>query len=640
MPSLPGDVHQLPDATPEATFVVADRAESAWTGRPRSHDNEQARAILESIGDSVITTDVAGRITYLNPVAERLTGWPREAARGQPLSAVLALISEVDRRPLEDTAARCLKEGRSIDLADGVLLRRRDGTEVPVGDSAAPVRNRHGAIVGAVVVIQDESEKRRVGHRLSFEATHDALTGLINRGEFERRLTRALADSMRTGAEHVLLYLDLDRFKAVNDTGGHDTGDALLRSLGPLMSNHLRKRDTMARLGGDEFGVLLENCPLVDAKRIAEALREEIEEFRFERFGRNFAVGVSIGLTQVTGQDGGIDAVLRAADAACYAAKAQGGNRVHLGQSGRDPGDRVPAKGRPASGLSRAVEEGLFQLYVQPIVPLQPDLPARPRFEVLLRLPNRHGQLEAAADFLPRADRASLMPAIDRWVVQATIARLSQWYHEHRTAELPLYSINLGVSAIADDTLVPVLEHALTRFAVPAEMFCFEIAEAAVLTDLSRTIRLLSELRTIGCGTALEDFGSSLTSFTYLKTLPVDHVKIGGHFIREVVADATSRCIVVAVDQVVRSMGIFTIAKQVGSAAVLQQVRSLGIGYAQGRALAHPVPMTDGDQRVTLPTFQHAAWQHSAPGAFRGRAARRWRSGQAQAGVPAAIDAT
>ena len=292
--------------------------------------HEEAHAVLESIGDAVITTDISGRITYLNPVAQRLTGWTVEEALGQPLSVVLPLISE-SRQPVENTAMRCIEEGRSIDLEDGVLLVRRDGTEVPIGDSAAPVPGPNGETVGVVLVIRDESEKRRVGHQLSYEATHDSLTELINRREFERRLTRAVSDLTSAASEHVLLVLDLDGFKQVNDTWGHAAGDDLLRRLGPLLRPCLRKGDSLARLGGDEFGVLLENCSLAEAEQIAESLRGEIEHWAFNR-GTGFSVGASIGLIPVTVERGGISALLQAADAACYAGKNGGGNRVHLGQ--------------------------------------------------------------------------------------------------------------------------------------------------------------------------------------------------------------------------------------------------------------------------------------------------------------------
>ena len=313
---------------------ASDRPGSARSGLPvderlPTRPDNKAREVLTSIGDAVITTDAAGLVTYLNPAAERLTGWSLSEARGQQLALVAPLVSEATRLPVPHPAAICMADGRSRKLQDGVLLLRRDGTDVPIGDSTAPVRDSRGTIIGVVLIIQDETETRRVGRRLSYEATHDALTGLINRREFERRLARVVSDAAARASEHVVLCLDLDRFKAVNDTCGHPAGDALLRSLSALLSHQLRKRDTLARLGGDEFAALLENCTVREAERIAESFRTAIASYRFEYDGRTFTVGASIGLIPVTGESGGTIAVLQAADAACYAAKARGGNRVH-----------------------------------------------------------------------------------------------------------------------------------------------------------------------------------------------------------------------------------------------------------------------------------------------------------------------
>ncbi|HLB53684.1 MAG TPA: EAL domain-containing protein, partial [Gemmatimonadales bacterium] len=586
----------------DAHSLVTLRDLTQWrrAQEQRSRNNDQARATLDSIGDAVITTDATGRITYLNPVAERMTGWGALEALGQSLDAVLPLLSEASRQPVANSAMRCLGEGRSIDLEDGVVLLRRDGTEVPIGDSAAPVRDRLGATVGVVIVIQDESEKRRIGRRLSFEATHDVLTGLINRREFERRLTRVVTDLAGAAGEHVLLCLDLDRLKLVNDTSGHDAGDDLLRGLSALLSRHMRKRDTLARLGGDEFGVLLENCPLAEAERIAENLRAEVEQFHFEWDGKAFSISASIGLTPLTAEAGGIAAVLRAADAACYSAKESGGNRVHIERLGRDSAAMSQTMARRVTRLARAVDEGHFRLYAQPIVPLQPEPPARPRFEILLRLPDGQGGIQAAADFLPQAARCNLMPAIDRWVIRETIALLGQWHREYPDSELPVCSINLSGSALAEDSLLLLVEQLLSKGGIPAGTLCFEIAETAALANLARTVRFLSGIRATGCGVALEDFGNGMTSFTYLKTLPVDFLKIGGQVVRDVVADPVYGSIISAVDQIGRSMGISTIAKQVGSQPVLRKLRALGIGYAQGRALTPPVPLTDSEGRLMI----------------------------------------
>lgn len=291
---------------------------------------------LQSIGDSLVTTDLAGRIKYLNPVAERLTGWSLAEAAGKPLETVMILRSEATGEPIASIVDRCLREGRAIDLEDGVVLIRRDGTEIAIGDSAAPIRNVNGKTLGVVLVIQDESEKRRVGHRLSYEAAHDGLTGLINWREFERQLTRLIAGLRDASASHILLYLDLDRFKLVNDTFGHDAGDALLRSLGPVIGRHLRPSDTLARLGGDEFGVLLKNCPLHEGNNIADNIREAVEEWRFDWANAPLSVGASIGLLHVTEASGDVAAIMRAVDAACYSAKAAGGGRVHEFSSRRN----------------------------------------------------------------------------------------------------------------------------------------------------------------------------------------------------------------------------------------------------------------------------------------------------------------
>lgn len=593
----------------EESSLVTLRDLTQWrrAQETRAHNNQEARATLESIGDAVITTDAGTRVTYLNPVAERLTGWGAEEALGQSLDAILPLISEATRQPVENTAARCISEGRSVDLEDGVLLLRRDGSEVPIGDSAAPVRDSNGTIIGVVLVIQDESEKRRVGNRLSYEATHDALTGLTNRREFERRLARVVTDVARAPAEHILICVDLDRFKIINDTCGHDAGDDLLRNLGPLLSRHLRKRDTLARLGGDEFGILLENCPLAEGQRVAESLLTEIGAYRFEWGGQVFSIGASIGLVPVNSESGPFATVMRTADAACYTAKDGGGHRIHVERKSPDSTGMQQAVARRVTRLARAVDEGHFQLYAQPIIPLQAERASRPHFEILLRLPDSRGHIQNAAEFLPQAERYNLMPAIDRWVVRETIALLGHWHREHPVAVLPVCSINLSASALLDDTMAALLEQQLERAGIPADALCFEIAETAALGNLARTVHFISRLRTVGCGVALEDFGTGMASFVYLKTMPVDFLKIGGHFVGGVVDDPTYGSIVSAVHHIGRSMGISTIAKQVGSGRVLNRLRAMGIGYAQGRALTSPVPLTGPDGRVTLQSLQRSA---------------------------------
>jgi len=568
-------------------------------------EKEQASVTLASIADAVIATDLAGTITYMNPTAERLTGWRTTEALGQPLDTVLTLISEATRQPIENIPARCLQEGRAVDLADGVLLLRRDGSEVAIGDSAAPIRDRNGATIGVVLVFHDVTERRRAARMLSQEATHDSLTGLISRQEFERRLGRALAEVVAGAAEHAFCYLDLDRFKVVNDTCGHEAGDDLLRTIGRLLAERLRGRDTVGRLGGDEFGILLEHCSLAKAEEIAGSLLRIIEDFRYVWGEQTFSLGASIGVVPITAASGRTPDVLRAADHACYTSKNAGGNRVHVGPAaapGVPPGDS-----RRIARLARATEEGSFQLFAQAIVPLAALSPARPRCEILLRLPDERGGLETPDTFLPQAERYRLTPAIDRWVVRQTVGLLGRWHRDHPDCELPLCAINLSVSSLDDPDLVPAVREYLMEHRLPAQALCFEIAEAAALGNFAQLVRLIAEIRAAGCGVGLDDFGSGLTSFAHLKALPVDYVKIGGHYVRGVAVDPVYGALVGAVNQIGRIMGITTIAVEVESDAILRELRALGVGYAQGHAVAPPTPLVDAEGAVALPCVPRSA---------------------------------
>jgi diguanylate cyclase (GGDEF)-like protein/PAS domain S-box-containing protein len=605
---FPVEINRSPlGSGPDSLVLVTMRDLTEWRRGQENlfREKEQAVITLESIGDAVITTDMAGRIMYLNPVAERLTGWRTTEALGLPSATILTFISDITREPVESTVARCLDEGRAVDLADGVLLLRRDGTEVAIGDSAAPIRDRNGLTTGVVLVFHDVTEKRRVSRRLSHEASHDSLTSLVNRKEFERRLARALGDVTDSGSgEHALYYLDLDRFKLVNDSCGHEGGDELLRQIAALIGSRLRKRDTLARVGGDEFAVLLENCPLDEAVDIAETVCRAMEEFSFVWLEQSFSLGISIGVVPITATSGRIAAVLRAADTACYIAKEAGGNRVFVDRP--DPFTAVAAvvNTRRVVPLAQAMAEERFHLYAQPIIPLTPERKARPRCEILLRLLDERGNVRPASSFLPQAERYNLMPAIDRWVIRRTVELMGRWHQEHPGCELPLCSINLSASSLDDQSLVPSLREHLSQQRLPPEAICFEIAEAAALSNFAQTVRFISEIRATGCGVALDDFGNGIHAFAYLKALAVDFIKIGGHYVRGVADDPVYGTIVAAVNEVGRLMGIATIAEEVETEPVLNRLRSLGVGYAQGHVLAVPEPLADAEGEVALPCFQ------------------------------------
>ncbi|HEY2144956.1 MAG TPA: PAS domain S-box protein, partial [Steroidobacteraceae bacterium] len=384
---------------------------------------ERAQVTLQSIGDAVITTDSEGRIDYMNPVAESLTGWENREAQGQLIGNVLTVVDETTREGSESPVARCLREGQVLGLAEHTVLVNRRGQEIAIQDSAAPIRDRAGNLIGAVMVFHDVSKERRLHRALHYQASHDALTGLINRREFENRLAVAV-EQARAGeqARHVLLYLDLDQFKLVNDTCGHPAGDLLLKQITGVLQSRVRGCDTLARLGGDEFGILLQDCSLDQALRIAETLRQAIRDYRFSWQDGVLTVGASIGIVEITQEIPTVANVMSAADVACYSAKDSGRNRVQLYKP-----DDMPERHREMhwiSKLTRARDESRFELFYQPIVPIGETSHDREHFELMLRLRDESGTIVTPAEFIPAAERYNIMPSIDRWVVRQALDRV------------------------------------------------------------------------------------------------------------------------------------------------------------------------------------------------------------------------
>ena len=546
---------------------------------------ERAQVTLESIGDAVITTDSAGRIDYMNPVAESLTGWESREAQGRRIGEVLTVVDETTREVCEGPLTRCLREGQLLGLAEHTVVVERRSQQIVIQDSAAPIRDRAGNLIGAVMVFHDISKERRLHRALHYQASHDALTGLINRREFENRLTTAV-ESVRADAacRHALLYMDLDQFKLVNDTCGHPAGDQLLKQITGVLQSRIRGGDTIARLGGDEFGILLADCSLDQALRIADGLRQAVRDYRFVWQDGVLAVGVSIGIVEIGPETPTVANVMSAADVACYAAKDQGRNRVQLYKP-----DDVPERHREmhwVSRLTRACEESRFELYYQPIVPIGPNRHGPEHFELMLRLRDETGSLVAPAQFIPAAERYNVMPAIDRWVVRRALERLV--YRGGRGHKPYTIAVNLSGTSLNDERFLEYLIAELGERGLPRGAMCFEITETAAIANLGNVAYFMRELKSLGCHFALDDFGSGLSSFMYLKTLPVDYLKIDGQFIENVTRDPIDRSMVEAISQVGKAMGIQTIAERVESAEVLAALGTLGIGYAQGFHLAEP----------------------------------------------------
>jgi diguanylate cyclase (GGDEF)-like protein len=441
-------------------------------------------------------------------------------------------------------------------------------------------------------VLKDVTQARALARQLSHQATHDALTGLVNRQEFERRLGRALTRAREDRAEHALCYLDLDQFKVVNDTCGHLAGDELLRQVGVTLRGKMRRRDTLARLGGDEFGVLLEHCKPDQARAIAEDLRQVLQDFHFAWEGRPFTVGVSIGVAPITIETESIAAILRDADSACYAAKEKGRNRVQVAQTGDLHLAVRQGELEWVSKVTEALGENRFRLYAQPIAPVIPHLQDHPHCEVLIRLLGPNGELALPGAFIPAAERYGIMPAVDRWVVERVVA----YYGERASApsaELPIISINLSGASLSDPTLFDFIRQQLLRGSVSPHSLCFEITETAAIANLAHAVQFIRELRKLGCSFALDDFGSGLSSFAYLQTLPVDYLKIAGSFVRHIATDPIDYAMVEAISRVGQVMGVRTIAEGVETESVMDKLKEIGVDYAQGWAISEPVPIEE-----------------------------------------------
>jgi diguanylate cyclase (GGDEF)-like protein/PAS domain S-box-containing protein len=552
-------------------------------------EKERAQVTLASIGDAVITTDVVGHIHFLNGVAEELTGWSNAEASGMPLDQVFHIISEVTREPAVNPVEVVLRQGIIVGLANHTILVRRDGNELNIEDSAAPIRDRDGQIIGVVLVFHDVSKAHEMARQMSWAATHDSLTGLHNRVEFERRLqSLAQHDGGNTAKRHALLYIDLDQFKVVNDTCGHAAGDQMLCQISALMQSRMRESDTLARLGGDEFGILLENCPLEHAVRIAEGVLESVGGYRFVWQEKSFVVGASIGLVEIAGHNLAPATLLAAADTACYAAKDEGRNRIRSFSASDSELIRRSGEMNWVARINRAFDEQRFRLHWQPIVPLNPARAGDAHGEILLRMVDDQGALVMPGHFLPAAERYNLMPRIDRWVVEQSL----RWLVDYPNDTL-CGSINLSGQSLGDERFLDFVVGQLHQTGIAPARVCFEITETAAISNLPKAIRFINALRERGCRFSLDDFGSGLSSFGYLKNLPVDYLKIDGAFIRNLLHNPIDLAMVVAINDIGHVMGLLTIAEFVESEDVGNLLRSQGVDFGQGFGLARPVPIEE-----------------------------------------------
>lgn len=571
--------------------LAEDRAQREHAEAALFAEKERAQVTLASIGDAVITTDTNGRVEFLNMVAEQLTGWSLAEATGQPLDRVFCIISEITRETVPSPVDTVLREGVVVGLANHSILIRRDGVELNIEDSAAPIRTGEGEIVGVVLVFHDVTKTHEMSRQMTWTASHDALTGLYNRMEFERRL-QAMIERSGNYERHALLYIDLDQFKVINDTCGHVAGDQLLCQLALLLHSHLRDSDTLARLGGDEFGILLENCSLAKAQQIAEAIHAAIKAVRFTWQDKSFIIGASIGLVEIAGDSSNANNILMAVDTACYKAKDEGRNRIEVFNATDGELMRRSGEMHWVARINSAFDEARFRLHCQPIIPIRDDPGAHQHGEILLRMLDNEGALVPPVNFLPAAERYNLMPRIDRWVVEQSLS----WLADHRTSEL-CCSINLSGQTLGDERFLDFIIAQLDYTGIGTHRVCFEITETAAIANITRAIRFIGTLRARGCRFLLDDFGSGLSSFGYLKNLPVDFLKIDGSFVRNMARDPIDRAMVAAINNIGHVMGLGTVAEFVENDEILRMLKAEGVDYGQGYGLGRPVPIEEYSPR-------------------------------------------
>jgi diguanylate cyclase (GGDEF)-like protein/PAS domain S-box-containing protein len=538
------------------------------------------RELYENVVAGVFQTTPDGKFMAANPALVRLLGY---ASEDELLD--LSIARDLYMYPEErDNWLRSMAQSGEIRNAE-LILKRKDGRKIVVLENSRAVRDEQGSIIYYEGTLTDITEAHELSRQLSYEASHDALTGLINRREFEIRLQRALDSVQALNNPHAVCYLDLDQFKVINDTCGHIAGDELLRQLAQVLQSRVRGNDALARLGGDEFGLLLHDCAIEDAAKVAEGLLRAVEQHQFVWGNNTFSVGASIGLVPVSTAFRRITQVLQAADAACYAAKDQGRNRVHVYQEDDTVVAQRHGEMQWVARVKRALIENRFFLEAQPIMPLQ-DLDALRSYELLVRMRDESGKVVPPGAFLPAVERYNLSQRLDRWVIATALQWLAA--NPSRIARVARVFVNLSGDSIGDPQLKDYIYSLLEETRVPPSKIGFEITETAAIGNLTRANRLIGDLRELGCAFALDDFGSGVSSFAYLKALTVEYLKIDGLFVGNIVNDRIDYAMVRSITDIGHVMGKKVVAESVENAAVLEKLRQIGVDFVQGYAVGPP----------------------------------------------------
>lgn len=566
--------------------VMYDITERKQAEQALQRSEQRFRILYDDIPIMLFVVDESGNVLSGNKFGIDQLGYSSHQLEGKRM---IDLFYEEDRSLAQDCLKRCFAEP---DKVHNWELRkiRQDGTRFYAYETARVVDDVDGKPT-ALLVCEDVTEKRRLSEKLSHQATHDALTNLVNRREFERRLERVLDTIDQDQSNHALCFMDLDQFKVVNDSCGHVAGDELLRQLSLVLQNGVRKRDTLARLGGDEFGILMENCSLDQVQRLVDSLRQLIEEFQFHWEGQVFRVGVSIGLVAVSSENSDLKELLKQADAACYMAKDQGCNRVHVYHSNDAELAKREGELKWVARLHHALEENQFCLYAQPIVSIGKQTEGHAHCEILVRMRNEDGSLIPPAKFLPAAERYNLINRIDRWVVSSAFQTVKDYaVLDNRNT---FFSINLSGRSLVEPGMLKFIVDQFRVHEIAPGQVCFEITETAAIANLGMATSFMSSLTELGCKFALDDFGSGLSSFGYLKNLKVDYLKIDGMFVKDMVSDKIAHAMVKSINEIGHVMGIQTVAEFVENHEIKGMLREMGVDYVQGYGVGKPQPLEE-----------------------------------------------
>ena len=568
-------------------LVIQDQSNLMRIEAELLEEQTRNKLTLELLKEGVIITDGSLDVIHMNPVAESLTGWPTFEAEGHHIEEIIRLIDSDNRERFDIPAHSAIQENRTIHVSQNLLLVHNND-ERAIEITIAPHLSLESKAQGAVIIIKDLSETRRLTNEIQHRASHDSLTGLLNRQEFEYQLEKSIASAAMHDVQHVLCYIDVNQFKIINAQAGHTAGDFILKEVAHLLRSKMRSIDYIGRLGGDEFAFLMVNHTLDNAKRTSQALIEEFQRHRFTWESQTFELGLSIGVVPVTKESPEPAQMLTRAELTCYSAKERGRNQVHVYQADDDELTRKHAEILRAAGITGALKEDRFMLYCQPIVSLSLGNRSIQHYELLLRLNDPNGNIIMPGSFIPAAERYGLMPNVDRWVIHTALHSYHETFGEKSGVHI---AINLSGNSLNDDKLLGFIKDELASSEVDPQHVCFEITETAAINNLTQASHLIKELKTVGCCFALDDFGSGLSSFTYLKNLPVDYLKIDGSFVTDMSKDNIDYAMVEAINQLGHVMGIGTIAECAESDEVVDQLRKLGVDFAQGYAMGSPMPM-------------------------------------------------